>query len=110
MTHIDKVIEAIGWAYADCCTTLDKGGDPRQTDMADVIERATKDLELDGNTTSWAVNVLKAAIHSDDDLAWSWHCNLAMAAQDEGLDHESAQRAARRFMGWAFDRSDYPTP
>lgn len=36
--------EAIGWAYADCCVTLDKGGDPRQTDMAGVIVRANSDL------------------------------------------------------------------
>ena len=36
--------EAIGWAYADCCITLDNGGDPRQTEMSDVLERANKDL------------------------------------------------------------------
>lgn len=40
------IMEAIGWAYADCCATLDKGNDPRQTDMADVIDRAEKDLGL----------------------------------------------------------------
>ena len=39
-----EVIEAIGWAYADCFLTLDKGGDPRETDMGDVFEKATKDL------------------------------------------------------------------
>ncbi|PHR58767.1 MAG: hypothetical protein COA47_10195 [Robiginitomaculum sp.] len=42
----DRAIEAIGWAYADCCVTLDKGGDPRQTVMPDVLVRATKDLGL----------------------------------------------------------------
>jgi hypothetical protein len=42
----DKVFGAIGWAYADCCITLDKGGDPRQTDMNDVLSRARIDLEL----------------------------------------------------------------
>ena len=41
-----KVTQAIGWAYADCCITLDKGGDPRQTEMPDVLARATKDLGL----------------------------------------------------------------
>ena len=40
----DLAFEAIGWAYADCCVTLDKGGDPRKTDMADVILRAREDL------------------------------------------------------------------
>ena len=42
----DKPFEAIGWAYADCCATLNEGGDPRQTKMSDVLERATKDLSL----------------------------------------------------------------
>jgi len=42
----DKVIEAIGWAYADCCADLDKGKDPRKTDMSDVLKRAIKDLDL----------------------------------------------------------------
>lgn len=42
----DKIFEAIGWAYADCCASLDNGKDPRKTDMADVIKRAKKDLQL----------------------------------------------------------------
>ena len=42
---IDKArIEAIGWAYADCCITLDRGGDPRQTEMSGVLKRAQDDL------------------------------------------------------------------
>ena len=37
---------AISWAYADCCITLDKGGDPRKlTDMDDVLRRADIDLD-----------------------------------------------------------------
>lgn len=39
----DATFVAIGWAYADCCATLDNGEDPRKTDMADVIKRAQKD-------------------------------------------------------------------
>jgi len=38
--------EAIGWAYADCCTTLDSGGDPRQTEMSGVLKRARIDLKF----------------------------------------------------------------
>lgn len=38
--------EAIGWAYADCCATMDNGGDPRQADMSDVLERAGRDLSF----------------------------------------------------------------
>lgn len=50
-----KVIQAIGWAYADCCAELDSGGDPRTMKMPDVLERAMVDLEIEkhmGNTTN----------------------------------------------------------
>lgn len=46
VSNSDKSIEAIGWAYADCCVTLDSGGDPRKTDMAGVLPRAIIDLQL----------------------------------------------------------------
>ena len=36
--------EAMGWAHADACTTLDKGGDPRLIDIPDLICRARVDL------------------------------------------------------------------
>ena len=41
-----------------------------------------------------AFNGLKDAIQNDQEYAWGWHCNIAMAAYDEGLDHASANRAA----------------
>lgn len=45
--QVDKARgEAIGWAYADCCLTLDNGGDPRQTEMSDVWARARIDLKF----------------------------------------------------------------
>jgi len=40
----DRRVEAIGWAYADCCTDLDKGLDPRKTEMPGVLERSQVDL------------------------------------------------------------------
>jgi hypothetical protein len=45
---------------------------------------------------------LKLAIEADPGYAWSWHCNIAMAAQDEGLDHAAGNRAAARFMSMCF--------
>jgi len=36
--------EAIGWTHADACTTLDKGGDPRLTNVPDMLSRAKVDL------------------------------------------------------------------
>lgn len=42
------------------------------------------------------------ALQNDLDWAWSYHCNIAMAFQDEGGDHKTANRAAARFMkNWA---------
>lgn len=36
--------EAIGWAHADACTSLDRGDDPRLTDVPDMYARAKVDL------------------------------------------------------------------
>jgi len=36
--------EAIGWTHADACTTLDKGGDPRLTEVTDMLARSRVDL------------------------------------------------------------------
>lgn len=37
--------EAIGWAHADACTTLDRGGDPRLVEVPAILERARQDLQ-----------------------------------------------------------------
>lgn len=37
-------MQAIGWAHADSCITLDDGGDPRSMAVPDMLERAKKDL------------------------------------------------------------------
>lgn len=37
--------EAIGWAHAFCCSTLDQGRDPRQVDCAAMLEQAKRELE-----------------------------------------------------------------
>ena len=49
-------------------------------------------------TTKEAMNHLRKVLKEDPEYAWSWHCNIAMAAFDEGLDHEHANKAAGRFM------------
>lgn len=38
------------------------------------------------------------AIRNDPSYAWSWHCNIAMAAVDEGVDHMTANKLAARFL------------
>lgn len=45
-----------------------------------------------------AMRVVTAAMRSDPEYAWSWHCNVAMAFVDEGGDHAMANHAAARFM------------
>jgi hypothetical protein len=36
--------EALGWAHADACCLLDKGEDPRLSEVPDMLLRARKDL------------------------------------------------------------------
>jgi len=36
--------EAIGWAWTEACIQLDNNKDPRQSDMADLLQRAKIDL------------------------------------------------------------------
>lgn len=53
-------------------------------------------------TLKTACETLAKAIRDDSSYAWSWHCNIAMAAQDEGVEHATANRAASRFMKMCF--------
>lgn len=45
---------------------------------------------------------LRRLLQKSDDYAWSWHCNIAVTAQDEGVSHEVANRIANRFMQSCF--------
>ena len=38
--------QALGWAHAECCTILDKGDDPRLTDIPGMVDRARADLSI----------------------------------------------------------------
>lgn len=49
-------------------------------------------------TVADAMTVVIHALQDDPGYAWSWHCNIAMAAVDEGVDHGTANHAAARFM------------
>ncbi|WDZ97961.1 hypothetical protein Herbaro_09325 [Herbaspirillum sp. WKF16] len=66
-----------------------------------VLHAAEKAVAI--TSTTAALEVLKAAVQSDSSYAWPWHCNVAMAAKDEGLGHQAANEAAARFMRMAFD-------
>ncbi len=58
--------------------------------------------------TTQAMQHLKTAMQGDLEYAWAWHCNIAMAAFDEGLDPTRANLAAARFMRLAFDVDTEP--
>ena len=45
---------------------------------------------------------LTEALRDDPSYAWSWHCNIAMSAYDEGVEHKKANEIASRFMQLAF--------
>lgn len=43
--YIESVrAQAIGWMHAEACVTLDKGEDPRLTNVPEMFERAKVDL------------------------------------------------------------------
>lgn len=46
-----------------------------------------------------AMAVVCKALQDDPEYAWSWHCNIAMSAFDEGMGHYAANKAAARFLG-----------
>lgn len=39
------------------------------------------------------------ALQNDKEMQWSYHCNIACAIMDEGIDSKTANLAAERFMG-----------
>jgi hypothetical protein len=54
------------------------------------------------------INAITSAVREDEGYAISWHANIAMAFQDEGGDHATANRAAARFMGQLFGVNTLP--
>lgn len=68
--------------------------------------------DTNSELTGLAVRVLSRCIQKDPDLAWAWHCNIAVMMQDEGVSHAVSNRGAARFMKLAFgvDTSKAPIP
>ena len=54
-------------------------------------------------TVELALYNLRQAFEKDHDYAWSWHCNIACCAMDEGILHPEANRIASRVMKIVFD-------
>jgi hypothetical protein len=62
--------------------------------FSEILDRET--------TTAKNMDRIAEAIQANPDYAWSWHCNIAMASVDEGMEHKAANRAAARFMYMCF--------
>ena len=45
---------------------------------------------------------IREAMKSDEGLAWSWHCNIAMLAVDSGGNHKEANIRTAKFMDDVF--------
>ena len=48
-------------------------------------------------------DVLKSAMKVDHEYAWSWHANLAVCMQDEGVDWKTSNECAARIMMHVFN-------
>lgn len=48
--------------------------------------------------TGSPIERLSQQINDDPEYAWSWHCNIAVRALDEGVDHATANKIAARVM------------
>ncbi len=74
---------------------VQENGIVRDTRNCGVIVGRLEDIEN-------PFEALKRNLGDDEGYAWGWHCNVAMAAQDEGVDHATANKAANRFMQTCF--------
>jgi len=78
-------------------TEVEQIGDiNRSPQECDVTETLASDVKS-------AMDILRRAMVNDPDYAWGWHCNIAMAAYDNGLSHSKANKSAAFFMKLAFN-------
>ena len=59
-------------------------------------------MSKENNEVKKALDVIKAAMKNDPGYAWGWHCSIAVAQQDAGVDHTISNEGAARFMQMAF--------
>jgi hypothetical protein len=85
-----------------------KGGSHWQPPLGD-----TREGRPGQRSIGHALDVLKVAMKADADLAWGWHCNLAMAFADgdkAGQDkRDNHNRGAANFMAALFNVNTWAT-
>lgn len=62
------------------------------------IDRIEKEKKETEKGIKKALDLLSEAMREDDDYAWGWHCNIAMAFVDAGGDEAIANKASALFM------------
>lgn len=115
-THLEKHLHNMEVALSGIMMGCDKAGNPPYqqgivkgySDAFNSTHAFAK--QLADTPVSEAVGIIVDALKADLDWAWSYHCNIAMAFQDEGGDYKTANRAAARFMQlWAgVDTTKHP--
>jgi hypothetical protein len=68
--------------------------------MRTTIRRLQQENEVLRRTHPF--DALKKELHADQEYAWTWQCNIAMAAYDQGIDRDKANNIARLFMQRSF--------
>ena len=71
------------------------------TAFAETIDEILEDQDRPVSVKA-AMDMLRKAMSEDAQYAWTWHCALAMAAFDEGVDHATSNKIAQRFMKLCF--------
>jgi hypothetical protein len=109
--YIDKNVEAVTLkmknrmevGFKKYGTTTERT-DLRFDDWANHLEEELMDSLVyiqalrNNNTIGNAISTLHQATTSDEEYAWSWHCNLAVPMQDEGMDWVASQKSASRII------------
>lgn len=106
--HVESLIDpmARGWFYADelqidfGLSSLMLANDAPQPEPS--LAANVPETPNSSSPVAKLVSCLSQGMQNDQDLAWTWHCNLVACSLDEDVDHETANRAAARFMSVAF--------
>jgi Tfp pilus assembly protein PilF len=71
-------------------------------DDGQLVSLTTHFVPEEDKSASTALKNLSHVMQKDPEYAHSWHCNIAMMAQDAGASHESANKRAADFMRNSF--------
>lgn len=84
---------------------LDFAQSDKQVDKASIARYQELKNALHVLRNSSPLDPLKEALQLDEDFAWTWHCNVAMAFIDACPEatHRQANEAAANFMMTAFN-------